>query len=65
MIKIQVPITADLISTIAVDIKSVSPKTKGFLRDMIKTAVAECMTLQPEIEGIIDAGTEAEHTPSC
>ncbi|MBQ8680201.1 MAG: hypothetical protein IJ530_10625 [Treponema sp.] len=60
MIKIQVSVTADLISSIVADIKSVSPETKDFLHGVIKKAVAEAFSLQPEIEGIIDAGTEAE-----
>lgn len=60
MVMIQVPVNAEIISSIAADIKSVSPETNGFLRGVIKKAVAEAISLQPEIEGIIDAGTEAE-----
>lgn len=60
MVMIQVPVNAEIISSIAADIKSVSPETKSFLRGVIKKTVSEALSLQPEIEGIIDAGTEAE-----
>lgn len=60
MVMIQVPMNEEIISSIAVDIKSVSPETKGFLHGVIKKTVSEALSLQPEIEGIIDAGTEAE-----
>ena len=58
MIAIQVSVSADLISSIASDLKSVSQETKDFLCGVIKSAVAEALKLQPELEAIIDAGND-------
>lgn len=65
MVKILIPVTVDLISSIEADIRSVSPETKDFLCSVIKKAVAKCLSLQSETEGIIDIGTEVEQNLSC
>ncbi len=57
---VKVPVNAGLISAIAKDLKFVSQTTKDFLCGVIKSSVTECINLQPELEAIIDAGTEAD-----
>mgnify|MGYP006916252473 CR=1 FL=1 len=69
MIEIKIPVTADLLCSITVDLKNTNKGIEGqpaietetacFLQNVLKTTLSECEHLQVEVDSLIDAGEEA------
>ena len=67
MIEIKIPVTSDLLRSIATDLKyseknkekTITTETSCFLQDVLKTTLCECERLQVEVDSLIDAGEEA------
>lgn len=69
MIEIKIPVTDDLLKSIALDLKKsevnasekqhLESETTIFLQNVLKTTLNECERLQVEVDSLIDAGAEA------
>ena len=67
MIEIKIPVTSDLLRSIATDLKNsekneektITTETSCFLQNVLKTTLCECEHLQVEVDSLIDAGEEA------
>lgn len=69
MIEIKIPVTSDLLRSIATDLKNsekneespqtITTETSCFLQNVLKTTLCECERLQVEVDSLIDAGEEA------
>lgn len=69
MVEIKVPVTPDLLRSIAVDLKNtnngnevqtvIKTETACFLQNVLKATLSECERLQGEVDTLIDAGEEA------
>ena len=69
MIEIKIPVTADILRSIATDLKNseknkeshqtIANETSCFLQNVLKTTLRECERLQVEVDSLIDAGEEA------
>lgn len=69
MIEIKIPVTADILKSIATDLKNsekneeshqtIANETSCFLQNVLKTTLRECERLQVEVDSLIDAGEEA------
>lgn len=68
MVEIKIPVTSDLLRSIATDLKNsdkcedsqtISAETSCFLQNVLKTTICECERLQIEVDDLIDAGEEA------
>lgn len=67
MIEIKIPVTSDLLRSIATDLKNsekneektITIETSCFLKNVLKTTLCECEHLQVEVDSLIDAGEEA------
>lgn len=69
MVEIKVPVTPDLLRSIAVDLKNtnngnevqtvIKTETACFLQNVLKVTLNECERLQGEVDTLIDAGEEA------
>lgn len=69
MIEIKIPVTSDLLRSIATDLKNsekneespqtITNETSCFLQNVLTTTLRECERLQVEVDSLIDAGEEA------
>ena len=69
MIEIKIPVTSDILRSIATDLKNskknekspqtITTETSCFLQNVLKTTLCECERLQVEVDSLIDAGEEA------
>ena len=69
MIEIKIPVSSDLLRSIATDLnksekneespQTITNETSCFLQNVLKTTLRECERLQVEVDSLIDAGEEA------
>lgn len=69
MIEIKIPVSSDLLRSIATDLnksekneespQTITNETSCFLQNVLTTTLRECERLQVEVDSLIDAGEEA------
>lgn len=69
MIEIKIPVSSDLLRSIATDLnksekneespQTITSETSCFLQNVLTTTLRECERLQVEVDSLIDAGEEA------
>ena len=69
MIEIKIPVSSDLLRSIATDLnksekneespQTITNETSCFLQNVLTTTLRECERLQVEVDILIDAGEEA------
>lgn len=69
MIEIKIPVSSDLLRSIATDLnksekneespQTITKETSCFLQNVLTTTLRECERLQVEVDSLIDAGEEA------
>lgn len=69
MIEIKIPVSSNLLRSIATDLnksekneespQTITNETSCFLQNVLTTTLRECERLQVEVDSLIDAGEEA------